>query len=106
MKSIGTAKLTQFDKWIAYIKSLSRDELHSMTWDGVSKYIDPDKTYHVATLDYLANGGDYMEPMTHCKWLYSDKKQFGERMLEYAKALEAKGKKLKADGKRRMVKKQ
>ena len=70
------------------------------------KAIDPDKTYHVATLDYLANGGDYMEPMTHCKWLYSDKKQFGERMLEYAKALEAKGKKLKADGKRRMVKKQ
>ena len=45
MKSIGTAKLTQFDKWIAYIKSLSRDELHSMTWDGVSKYIDHDKTY-------------------------------------------------------------
>ena len=47
-----------------------------------------------------------MEPMTRCEWLYSDKKQFGERMLEYAKALEAKGKKLKADGKRRMVKKQ
>lgn len=28
------------------------------------KPIDPDKTYRVATIDYLANGGDYMEPLT------------------------------------------
>lgn len=26
--------------------------------------IDPDKTYTVATIDYLANGGDYMSPLT------------------------------------------
>ncbi|MGN1245985.1 MAG: bifunctional metallophosphatase/5'-nucleotidase [Muribaculaceae bacterium] len=69
------------------------------------KAIVPDKTYLVATLDYLANGGDYMEPMTHCKRLYSDRKQFGERMLEYVKGVEAKGQKLKASGKPRMVNK-
>ena len=27
------------------------------------KPVDPDKTYHVATIDYLANGGDYMAPL-------------------------------------------
>lgn len=26
--------------------------------------LDPDATYHIATIDYLANGGDYMEPLT------------------------------------------
>lgn len=28
------------------------------------KPLDPEKTYRVATIDYLANGGDYMEPLT------------------------------------------
>lgn len=70
------------------------------------KAVDPEAVYHVATLDYLAKGGDYMEPMTRCKWLYADKKQFGERMLDYIKALDAKGKKIKADSRRRMVRKQ
>lgn len=28
------------------------------------KAIDPDKVYHMATIDYLANGGDYMKPLT------------------------------------------
>ena len=26
--------------------------------------LDPEKTYRVATIDYLANGGDYMQPLT------------------------------------------
>lgn len=69
------------------------------------KPIDPDASYRVATLDYLAKGGDYMEPMTHCKWLFADRKQFGERMLQYVKWHEAKGKKLKADARQRMVRK-
>lgn len=29
------------------------------------KQIDPERTYRVATIDYLANGGDYMQPLTH-----------------------------------------
>lgn len=29
--------------------------------------IDPEKTYRVATIDYLSNGGDYMEPLTRGK---------------------------------------
>lgn len=34
----------------------------SITIDG--KPLDPDRTYLVATIDYLANGGDYMKPLT------------------------------------------
>lgn len=29
--------------------------------------IDPQKTYRIATIDYLANGGDYMAPLTRAK---------------------------------------
>ena len=43
--------------------------------DGVSgdfdwRHIDPEHIYTLATIDYLANGGDYMEPLTHGKKLY------------------------------------
>ena len=34
----------------------------SITIDG--KPVDPDATYRIATIDYLANGGDYMSPLT------------------------------------------
>lgn len=76
-------------------------KITSATING--KAIVPEATYLVATLDYLAKGGDYMEPMTPCKWIYGDKEQFGTRMLSHIKALEAKGKKITADGKRRMT---
>lgn len=36
--------------------------LKSLRIDG--KPVDPDRYYTVATIDYLANGGDYMEPLT------------------------------------------
>lgn len=32
-----------------------------------SANINPDKTYRIATIDYLANGGDYMTPLTRGK---------------------------------------
>jgi len=41
--------------------------------------INPHKTYRIATVDYLANGGDYMTPLTRAKrvaqsdnWVYDD----------------------------------
>lgn len=63
--------------------------------------LDPDKTYTVATIDYLANGGDYMTPLENGKviarspnYLYSD-------LLHWIRT-DMKGKKLKADDKKRM----
>ena len=60
------------------------------------KKIDPNKTYIVATIDYLANGGDYMTPMTRCKRLFVDTQKYGNHILTYVKALEAAGKKIDA----------
>ena len=69
-----------------------KGELVKATLKG--KKIDPKKTYIVATIDYLANGGDYMTPMTRCKRLFVDTQKYGNHILEYVKALEASGKKI------------
>ena len=60
------------------------------------KKIDPKKTYIVATIDYLANGGDYMTPMTRCNRLFVDTQKYGNHMLNYVRQLEANGKKIDA----------
>lgn len=54
------------------------------------KKIDPNKTYIVATIDYLANGGDYMDPMKRCKRLFVDNQKYGIHMLDYVRELNAK----------------
>ena len=69
------------------------------------KKIDPKKIYTVATIDYLANGGDYMTPMTRCNRLFVDTQKYGNHMLDYVKALEAAGKKIDAKDEVRIQKK-
>ena len=69
------------------------------------KKIDPKKNYIVATIDYLANGGDYMVPLTRCKRLFVDTQKYGNHMLNYVKDLEAKGKKIEANDEVRIQKK-
>ena len=71
-----------------------KGELVKATVKG--KKIDPKKTYTVATIDYLANGGDYMTPMTRCKRLFVDTQKYGNHILAYVKALKAAGKKIDA----------
>ncbi|MBR4828908.1 MAG: 5'-nucleotidase C-terminal domain-containing protein [Muribaculaceae bacterium] len=60
------------------------------------KKIEPEKNYIVATIDYLANGGDYMTPMTSCVRLFVDTQKYGNHILNYIKNLEAAGKKIDA----------
>ena len=72
----------------------NKGELVKATLKG--KKIDPKKTYIVATIDYLANGGDYMTPMTRCKRLFTDTQKYGNHILNYVKRLEAAGKKIDA----------
>lgn len=71
-----------------------KGEMTSASLNG--KKIDPKKTYIVATIDYLANGGDYMEPMTRCKRLFVDTQKYGNHILNYVKSLQAQGKKIDA----------
>ena len=69
------------------------------------KKIDPKKTYIVATIDYLANGGDYMTPMKSCKHLFVDTQKYGNHILAYVKGLQAAGKKIDAKDEVRIQKK-
>jgi len=56
--------------------------------DGVSagfdyKNIDPERTYRLVTIDYLANGGDYMEPLTHGKVVANSPLRLDETLMDY-----------------------
>lgn len=53
----------------------------SVTLDG--RQIDPEKTYRVITIDYLANGGDYMEPLTRGKVIARSPRVVYEDLLDY-----------------------
>ena len=81
----------------------SKGEVTSATVKG--KKIDPKKTYIVATIDYLANGGDYMKPMIECKRLFVDNQKYGNHILDYVKSLSAKHLKIDAKDEVRIKKK-
>lgn len=51
----------------------------SVTIDG--KAIDPDRTYYVATIDYLARGNDGMEPLARGKIVASSKNDLKDDMI-------------------------
>lgn len=69
------------------------------------KNIDPKKTYKMATIDYLANGGDYMEPLKKAKRLFVDEQKYGDHIITYVKQLSRSGKKIDASDESRMKKK-
>lgn len=47
------------------------------------KEIIPEKTYRLATIDYLAGGGDYMTPLTFSRQLVRGERVLYEEMIEY-----------------------
>lgn len=66
------------------------------------KEIKPNQDYVFATIDYLANGGDYMTPFTKAERLFVDDVKYGDHMLRYVKQLKAAGKKIDAKDEVRM----
>lgn len=52
--------------------------------------LDPDATYRVATIDYLANGGDYMEPLTRGNRLSESKGVVHDDLIDYIVSLKNK----------------
>ena len=68
------------------------------------KPIDKEKYYTMVTVDYLANGGDYMEPLTHAQQLFVDIVPYGRLVLEHVKQMGEKGIAINPDGKVRMHK--
>ena len=68
------------------------------------KDIKPKKKYRVATLDYLANGGDYMTPLKEGKLLYADDVKVAVRYMTYIQELTRQGKMIDAEDEPRMKK--
>lgn len=67
------------------------------------KPIDPEKTYRLATIDYLSNGGDYMEPLTSGKVVATSSNVVHEDLLHYL-TTDLKGEKISAPTNKRMHK--
>ena len=78
---------------------------HDIVWAKLNgKSIKPDKYYTMVTVDYLANGGDYMDPLKRGEVLFTDSVSYGGLVLQYVKDLDKKGKKVDAEGRVRMHK--
>jgi len=74
-------------------------EIESVTVDG--EWLNPDKTYRVATIDYLAGGGDYMPTLAnHVGVKKSDKVLYND-VLDYIRSL--KNKKMNPTGEDRFI---
>lgn len=65
------------------------------------KAIDPDKTYRIATIDYLADGGDYMKPLTRGKRIAKVGSDLAEDISSYYTSGKGRGKKVKPDATKR-----
>ena len=69
------------------------------------KKINPNKTYRIGTIDYLANGGDHMEALGKGERVFVDTTPYGTHMIEYIKTLTRQGRVVDANDVPRMVRK-
>ena len=81
----------------------AKGEIVSAKLNG--KQIKPEQSYKLVTINFLANGGDYMDSLRNGKVLFTDTEPYGEHMLEYVKQLTAQGKIIDAKDTPRFVKK-
>jgi len=72
----------------------------SITVNG--KPIDPDEKYTLATIDYIANGGDYYSSLIDHKTLAESEKYLFDDLICYFKSGSGRGKDMKANDKIRM----
>ena len=80
----------------------SKNEILSAKLNG--KQIKPEQSYKLVTINFLANGGDFLDSLRNGKVLFTDTVPYGEHMLEYVKQLAAQGKKVDAQDTPRFVK--
>lgn len=65
--------------------------------------IDPAKTYRLATIDYLAEGGDYMQPLVDHRLVVESPTYMFEDIATYFLSGPGKGKAVKSSGNARMA---
>ena len=83
------------------VRVLYSDQIINATVNG--KPVDPEKTYTVATIDYLANGGDYFTSLKNGKWVAESPQIVYEDLLQMMTKGKYKGKKLKSQSVKRMT---
>ena len=91
-----------FDNYISVVKIGGKDLMNAIdvinrrNHVGISavdfEYIDTNKTYCLATIDYLAEGGDYLEPLTNGVEIVRSKQPLVDDMVEYLSKFKAEGK--------------
>lgn len=67
------------------------------------KELDPDRTYLVGTIDYVAWGNDDMRSMANGKWIYSDQPELCVPVMRYVEYQTGKGLPLYADPNPRFI---
>lgn len=77
-------------------------KLSSATISG--KPIEPDRTYTLATINYLADGGDYMTPLKNGKRIAESERVLYDDFIDQFLHGSLKGKTVKPDNRRRMTK--
>ncbi len=65
--------------------------------------IDPEKTYTVGTIDYVAWGNDDMRTMANGEWIYSDEAEVCVPLIRYVKELTRLGIPMSADPRPRFI---
>lgn len=75
-------------------------EIESVTIGG--QPLDTARTYRVATIDYVANGGDYMPTLANHKKVASSRTELYKDLLAYLRTGNGRGKKINPSNKARM----
>lgn len=79
---------------VKYAKAGDKPQVKEILIDG--KKLDPKRTYRVATIDYLANGGDYMTGFTRGKVIAQSPDAVFDDLIFYFTDGKGKGQPLKA----------
>lgn len=81
--------------------TVSPGRAQNVTVNG--KPIDPERTYRIATIDYLAEGNDYLTPMKRTVRVYTDPVALDDRIVEYYQSLKKSKRTVKPDPNPRFV---
>ena len=65
------------------------------------KDVDPERTYRIATIDYLANGGDYLTPLRNGRRVTDSSGMLYDDLVRYVTAGKGKGRPF-GDGEKRV----
>lgn len=83
---------------------LTDDEGHASRVLVDGEEVDPEGTYLISTIDYLAGGNDDLVPLANGNVIWRDAPEVSERILEYIKGLTLKGVPVAGDPRPRFVK--